>query len=189
VDTRTRILHAAVDVLNEHGLAELTQTRVARELGLRQSHVTYHFHTRGDLLRAAIESGCERIAGRIDGARAAEPDSLESMRETLAKMLTDRSHSRFMTAMTVASEELPELKRWLSRFHQQNLDRLKQRFAALGVRPAADDLQLFHAAVAGAIHLDLGEGTPISQRRARHTIRLAFDRLVADSAPGKDRPR
>lgn len=189
MDTRTRILHAAVGVLNEHGLAELTQTRVARELGLRQSHVTYHFPTRGDLLRAAIESGCDRIAGQIDGASAGEPDSLETMRDTMAKMLTDRSHSRFMTAMTVASEELPELKRWLTRFHKQNLGRLEERFAALGVRPAPDDLQLFHAAVAGAIHLDLGEGTPSSQRRARHTIRLAFDRLVDDSRPGKDRTR
>ena len=52
VDVRTSILEAALTLLADHGVSRLTQPGVARAAGIRQSHLTYYFPTRADLLKA-----------------------------------------------------------------------------------------------------------------------------------------
>ena len=51
MDVRSRILEAALGLLAENGAHELTQPKVARAAGVRQSHLTYYFPTRGELLQ------------------------------------------------------------------------------------------------------------------------------------------
>ena len=51
-DVRQRILDAALGLMAEHGFMEVTQPKIARAAGVRQSHLTYYFPTRADLLKA-----------------------------------------------------------------------------------------------------------------------------------------
>ena len=70
-DVKTRILQAALGVLAEHGAAELTQPKVARAAGVRQSHLTYYFPTRADLLLAVAEHSVGSLmAALTHGAQA-----------------------------------------------------------------------------------------------------------------------
>jgi AcrR family transcriptional regulator len=66
-DRRKEILGAGVTILREQGLAGLTQPRVAAKTGLRQSHLTYYYPTRADLLTAVT---CAAIQAQLAGARS-----------------------------------------------------------------------------------------------------------------------
>ena len=65
---REAIVASALDVIEEDGLSGFTQPRVAQRAGLRQSHLTYYFPTRADLLLAVAE---EAVRRRIEVLRAA----------------------------------------------------------------------------------------------------------------------
>src|SRR5580658_8358896 len=66
-DRRKEILDAGIALLREQGLAGLTQPRVAAMTGLRQSHLTYYYPTRADLLAAVARVAME---AQIGAARA-----------------------------------------------------------------------------------------------------------------------
>ncbi|MHC5540598.1 TetR family transcriptional regulator, partial [Singulisphaera rosea] len=51
-DRRQEIIEAGLATLRERGYSGFTQPRVATRAGLRQSHLTYYYPTRADLLAA-----------------------------------------------------------------------------------------------------------------------------------------
>ena len=62
VGVRERILDAALAILAESGLRNLTQVGVANRARVRQSHLTYYFPTRDDLLEAVTARAVDGIA-------------------------------------------------------------------------------------------------------------------------------
>ena len=60
-----RILDAAIESLAASGISGLTQIQVAKRAGVRQSHLTYYFPTRDDLLEAVTERAVEGMAGGL----------------------------------------------------------------------------------------------------------------------------
>ena len=60
-DHRKDILDAGMAILQEQGLAGLTQPKIAARTGLRQSHLTYYYPTRADLVTAVARVGIEAI--------------------------------------------------------------------------------------------------------------------------------
>lgn len=55
-NTRQVILEAALEIAGSNGIKELTQTNVAAAAGVRQSHLTYYFPLKVDLLTAVLEA-------------------------------------------------------------------------------------------------------------------------------------
>jgi len=70
-DTRQRILDATLEVIGEHGIAGLTNRRVARQAGVSLGSLTYHFPSQQEALREALETFVDREVERI-AALAAE---------------------------------------------------------------------------------------------------------------------
>ena len=56
ISTRQRILDAAIRIARKSGIKALTQPRVAAAAGVRQSHLTYYFPRKADLLAAVLEA-------------------------------------------------------------------------------------------------------------------------------------
>lgn len=54
--TREHILDTALTIASSRGLKELTQTNVATAAGVRQSHLTYYFPLKSDLLAAVLKA-------------------------------------------------------------------------------------------------------------------------------------
>src|SRR2546428_10805001 len=73
MDVRDRILEAALGLLAESGAHELTQPRVSKAAGVRQSHLTYYFPTRADLLQEVARYSIERLAGQLAHAKEHNP--------------------------------------------------------------------------------------------------------------------
>ena len=175
---RDRILYAAVLLLNDEGFSALTQTRVAECAGVRQSHVTYYFPTRNDLLRETAVYGCNAMLKAMAKGIEKGALTLEKFRDFLVSNITDRRFARLMTALIVASDEDPGIKLWLADFEQANRDNIQQGFRHLGMEIATADIELFHAAFVGAVTLDLGESSKASLIRTQRIVRTAFDRIA-----------
>ena len=53
-ETRRRLLDATIECLVEHGYANLTTARVVRRAGVTRGAQAHHFHTKADLVTAAV---------------------------------------------------------------------------------------------------------------------------------------
>src|SRR6266511_2817558 len=94
-DVRDRILDSALLAMREGGIRRLTQPEVAARAGVRQSHLTYYFPTRDDLLEASAERFVDSLAagiGRAVDGQAARPTG--PMLAHLAEAVAEIGHMR-----------------------------------------------------------------------------------------------
>ena len=64
--TREHILDTALTIASSRGLKELTQTNVAAAAGVRQSHLTYYFPLKSDLLAAVLKASHDNHNAKDD---------------------------------------------------------------------------------------------------------------------------
>lgn len=185
---RDRIVAAAVELLHRHGIHALTQARVSDLAGVRQSHLTYYFPTRSDLLKQAVVAGTASLLAAIEGPPSERAESLAEFHDALAAQVADRRVPRMMAGLVVASEEDPALKPWLEQFEADMLERLMKGFRVRGFVPKREALELFQATVVGALTLDLAASSAASRRRTRTILDAAFAHLMAD-VPAASRPQ
>ena len=108
---RQRILNTALAILHEEGIQGLSQVRVARRAKVRQSHLTYYFPRRCDLLEAvAVQfvDGVVHSLGEV-AARSAPGDRDATLRR-VADAITDRGHMRMLTGVIVEADSDPEVR-------------------------------------------------------------------------------
>jgi len=178
---RQRLLTAAVELLQSQGFQALTQARVAEAARVRQSHLTYYFRARSDLLKAVVEEGVSARLMMMEAESASGKMTLAQFRELLVSRHSDKNMTRLMVALTVASDEDPTLKVWLRGFYRGTRTGLADLLEQLGLTTSPDSLALFYATMVGAALLNLQQGGMDSSVATAKTIRLAFDRLVADN--------
>ncbi len=177
--TRVRILHAAMEILNDDGFGALTQTKVAKKAGVRQSHITYYFPARNDLLRETASYGCNAMLEIMADSIDAGTLTLKTARSIFVADLSDRRFARLICALVVASDEDDQIKTWLASFEVTNRERLLAMFLKLGLKINMADIELFHAAYVGSVILDLGDSTPESLDRSTRILQRAFDQILA----------
>lgn len=146
-DVRERILEAAIAILRESGLRRLTQVRVAQGAGVRQSHLTYYFPTRDDLLESVTERGVAGIARAVRGAVGHGDGSAgAALLERLATSVADVEHMRMFVAMIVEADGDAAVREIMERATR----RMEAELAgALGGDAAEERARLVLAAVWG----------------------------------------
>ena len=107
-DRRSDIIQAALAVLREHGFAGFTQPRVAAEAGVRQSHLTYYYPTRVDLLTAVARAATERILGGVDSVVEAATPKAAAAR--MASLTVRRENTRVLLALAQVADQEPALR-------------------------------------------------------------------------------
>jgi AcrR family transcriptional regulator len=110
-DRRDKILDAAFAVLSTDGLRSFTQTRVAARAKIRQSHLTYYFPTRADLIEAlaarALDGITANIAAAAPSLAAWGPGQLVG---ALADYMTSEAHARMFVGMIVEADRDPTIR-------------------------------------------------------------------------------
>jgi AcrR family transcriptional regulator len=144
---RERILDAAVAVLRESGLQHLLQVQVSEKAGVRQSHLTYYFPTRQDLLEAVTARVVDGIA---KGVRAVVEDQQGEghgpLLKRLAAAIANLEHMRMFVAAIVEADGDPSLRAMLI----EGTRRLEAVLAeALGGAEAKERARLVLAAIWG----------------------------------------
>ncbi len=105
---RQRILDAALDIVEAQGIGALTQPKIAKATGLRQSHLTYYFPRKADLFVALLDASHDRAEKKKKARR--KPKESNSIFEYLAGLIFDRRRMQFFLGIMLAASEEPELR-------------------------------------------------------------------------------
>lgn len=148
MSVRESILAAGMTLLQEKGIAALTQPQVAREAGIKQSHLTYYFPTRSDLLlgiaEAAIGATMENLAARLE-----QSPRRATLAATVAAVMTAGVPTRVVIGLIVAADADPQIRRPLRKLLRHVRGRVQALLSKAGPDASDEAALLFHAAVVG----------------------------------------
>lgn len=177
-----RLLAAAMIVIQTEGLQRMSQARVAQLAGLRQSHLTYYFPTRKDLLKALVETihqqlqqSMQMVGMSLTPTQAAQ----HAAREFFVEKVREPTLARLMLALMNLAEEDPSLQQWIVDFDNALIAQLRDLFHKLGLNARDDDLALLHTNFVGIAILNLHDNNVAGTQRCERLTRAAFDHLVA----------
>lgn len=174
MSVRSRILDAALGLLAEGG--ELTQPRVCKAAGIRQSHLTYYFPTITDLLQAVVRHSFESLGKELGGA--ARSRRAASLAGAVAAGAADKRRVRVMLSLVLAADRDASLKPRMRDFVQEIRSRILPLLNAGGLDLDADGVAFMHTVVVGAAVLQLARDNAQARREARAVIAKAI-RCVA----------
>ena len=180
---REKILTAATEMLLTVGFSSLTQQAVAARAGVRQSHLTYYFPTRNDLLRGTAQFGMEAMLLPMVETATTGGISADELRQLLMPDKTDRQWFRLMSGLAAASEEDESIRQWMREFDIQVIEKLAAGFAAAGVEISAGKVHFLHATFIGALHLDMADPTDESFTKVSGAMALALDTILPRTHP------
>jgi AcrR family transcriptional regulator len=167
MDVRSRILDAALGMLAEGGAHELTQPRVAKAAGVRQSHLTYYFPTRGELLQEVARHSIEKLAGQLAHGK---PGALP---EAIATGAADKRRSRVMLGLVMAADRDPKIKRRMRAFVRELRARMAPVLEAGGLDVAPENVAFFHSTIIGCAVLQLARDNAEARAEARMVLKKA----------------
>lgn len=171
-DVRTHILDTAFGLLAEHGVAWLTQPRVSKAAGVRQSHLTYYFPRRGDLLAGVAQCFLERTSG-VWLARAKQGTlGARQLPGVLTEALTDRRSIRAMLGLISAADEDPQIREALRGIVRLVRARLAALFGMLSIPNDAKSVALAHTFIVGAAVLHHARADAGARREAEVAVRF-----------------
>ena len=127
ISTRQRILDAAVRIARKSGIKALTQPQVAREAGVRQSHLTYYFPRKADLLAAVLEASHKH-------GRSALPKSRDEAMRFLEALFFEPNSMRFFLGAIIEASEQDDLRKALA----DHVATLNAEIASFFNRPSDD---------------------------------------------------
>ena len=163
-DRREALIEAAIAAVREGGYPALTQPKVAARAGMSQSHLTYYFPTRSDLVKAVAERVVRAQLERIDAQGA--PPSPEAALGNVTALVTATGTTRVFMALVLAADAEPAARAALHELAVGMRQRVTYLLAALSgdtesperISAHTADGRLFHAAAVGATILSLAEG-------------------------------
>jgi DNA-binding transcriptional regulator YbjK len=144
---RERILAAAVALLHEEGIQGWSQIQVARRAKVRQSHVTYYFPKRHDLVDAVAQHVTGGMALALRGVlESSEERDVGPVLRRLAGDIAARQHMRMFTGLIVEADHDPKLRAILVRW---TLSLQETLATALGGQGATERSRIILAALWG----------------------------------------
>jgi AcrR family transcriptional regulator len=127
ISTRQRILDVALRIARKKGIKTLTQPRVAKEAGVRQSHLTYYFPRKADLLAAVLEASHQH-------GRFAPPKNPDEAMRFLEALVFEPNSMRFFLGAIIEAGEQGDLRKALA----DHVTMLNAEIALVFNRPADD---------------------------------------------------
>ncbi len=171
-DRRQDIIDAGLAVLRESGFSGFTQPRVAAEAGLRQSHLTYYFPTRVDLLEGVARVAIERQLGAVDAILGAP--SPEAAAKVLANVAVRHENTRVIMALAQAADQEPALRELFRKMADGIILRAGKLLEKFDIAPTDEHCYLLHALSVGLAVIDLATARKDGERRAERTLETVF---------------
>ncbi len=182
-DVRQRILDAALDLLAEQGFIELTQPKIARAAGVRQSHLTYYFPTRGALLKAVALHSIETLLGPVMAGASAGKLTPEIFARIAGEALSDKRRARVMLGLIVSSDEDREIKQFLRDFIGRVRATMANVAKLLGTEPGDLNIKALHMLFVGATVLNVARDDANSRSECAEIARLAVEVFLLGGKP------
>ena len=185
MNVRESILDAGVALLKEKGIAALTQPQVARAAGIKQSHLTYYYPTRADLLLAIAEHSIAATLERFAEGLAEHP-APATIASQIAQVMIDGVPPRLIIGLIVAADAEPEIRTALRGFIAHIRARLQQLLAAAGVAADSETTLLAHATFVGLAIMHQARLSDVSRSEVRQGVSALMQRLAAGNESTQD---
>lgn len=98
---------AAMAVLRDEGIQSLSQVQVSRRAEVRQSHLTYYFPKRHDLLRAVCVRFMDGMTDLLAGFSGQRP---EDLLRRVGIAIAEQGHMRMFLGIIIEADSDPELR-------------------------------------------------------------------------------
>lgn len=177
MDVRDRILEAALGLLAESGAHELTQPKVSKAAGVRQSHLTYYFPTRADLLQAVAQYSIGKLAGQLAHDRPATPAAVA---QRIAAGSADKRRVRVMLGLVAAADRDPAIKKRMRSFVTKLREQMTPALEAGGLKTDPESIAFFHSVTIGCAVLQLARDNAGARDEARSVLRRAAAVIAKD---------
>jgi AcrR family transcriptional regulator len=174
-ERRQDIINAALIVLRERGLSGFTQPRVAAAAGVRQSHLTYYFPTRVDLLSGVARAAIDRQLKAVDAILSAS--SPQTAAKVIANVAVGHKNTRVIMALAQAADQEPPLRELFRELADGIILRAGKLLVNLNINPTDEHCYLLHALSVGLAVIDLATARKDGERRAERTVETALTLL------------
>jgi AcrR family transcriptional regulator len=178
-DKRAAIVEAGLDVIREQGFSAFTQIRVASRVGMRQSHLTYYFPTRNDLLAAVARAAISRQLAMLDDLLDA--GATGDVAALVGRMAWKHENTRVMMALAQAADEEPRVRKLFQELADGIFGRMGKLLSNLGAEPTDESRRLLHALSVGLAVVDLAVARPGGEGRASDVFGTALTLLQTAS--------
>jgi AcrR family transcriptional regulator len=175
-DRRQEIIDAGLAVLRESGYSGFTQPRVAAEAELRQSHLTYYFPTRVDLLKSVARVAIDRQLAAVDGVVGAR--SPKAAAKMIANVVVRHENTRVIMALAQAADQEPVLRELFREFADGIILRVGKLLENLDIAPTDEHCHLLHSMSVGMAVIDLATARKDGERRAARTLETALNLMT-----------
>jgi len=151
---RERIICAALELARTVGLESMSQAKVAARAGVRQSHLTYYFPTRLDLIKGMHEAiraqliveGRDVVSAHVKGQGA----SLESLKSYIRLEATNHHRARMLLSLALAASQDETFNAQMRQFDLELVEHLRFMFREVGVELPAGYAELLHVYLFGS---------------------------------------
>jgi AcrR family transcriptional regulator len=171
--SREKLLDAAVDLITQHGVHELTLEGVATAVGVTKGGLIYHFKTKDDLLEALVERMLGELQQRNRVNAAKRGDTVGALLQTLVDETFDMPscekllHSNLLAAVASYPHLMAPAQRFYAEHYDKFADAGPQVGLALVIATALDGIALLEL-------VKLHQFTP----EQRDTMRAALHQLA-----------
>ena len=142
------ILIAGSTLLREKGVTALTQPQIAQAANIKQSHLTYYFPTRANLLLAIAEFTIFSVMDNVAVQLQAKPQG-KTLADAVSKIMIEGLPPRVFIGLIVAADSDPDIRKLLRKLIRHVRTAMQHLLQQAGI--AADDeaARLFHATIIG----------------------------------------
>ncbi|MBU1424045.1 MAG: TetR/AcrR family transcriptional regulator [Gammaproteobacteria bacterium] len=142
------ILIAGSSLLREKGVAALTQPQIAQAAKIKQSHLTYYFPKRADLLLAIAEF---TIFGAMDNValQLQKKPQGKTLADAVSKIMIDGLPPRVFLGLIVAADNDPDIRKLLRRLIRHVRTAMRHLLQEAGIAADEESARLFHATIIG----------------------------------------
>jgi len=175
-DRRQDIINASMAVLRESGYSGFTQPRVSAKVGLRQSHLTYYFPTRVDLLAGVARVAIDRQLAAVDGVLGAS--SVGEAAEAIAHVAVRHENTRVIMALVQAADQEPALRELFRELADGIILRAGKLLKNLNIEPTDEHCYQLHSMSVGMAVVDLATARKDGEQRAARTLETALTSMT-----------
>lgn len=180
------ILAAGVELLNEKGIAALTQPQVARAAGIKQSHLTYYFPTRADLLLAIAEHVIASLMSDLSERFVANPEP-EALADVIVARMIEGIPPRVIIGLIVAADAEPDIRQPLRNLIHFVRSQIQMLLSKVGLDDSPQSALMFHATIVGLAIMHQARMNTESEQEIREGLAAMMKILAPERAHTREK--
>jgi AcrR family transcriptional regulator len=142
------ILIAGSTLLREKGVTALTQPQIAQAANIKQSHLTYYFPKRANLLLAIAEFTMTTLMDSVAVQLQTKPQG-RTLASIVGDIMTKGFPPRVFIGLIVAADSDPDIRKLLRKLIRHVRAAIQRLLEQAGIAADEEATLLFHATIVG----------------------------------------